>query len=156
MPGDGVCGDTGAEYEISKTRKRILGPWGQLQADAAVQLWQWQRERRLKINIILETLVIHFLSHLAYCPPLLEFPFRVTEVPRAGGEGLLRFGPPAKSPSMHMCSLGVTIGFILCDRDEQNTLRDNVPGFRSKLVFFGLHIMSDPARSSPALPNPCL
>lgn len=38
----------------------------QPQADTAVQLWQWQREREAteKINIILETLVIHFLSHL--------------------------------------------------------------------------------------------
>lgn len=68
----GVTGD-GACVEILGTSTRFSKQGNgthsveiqQLQTDAAVQLWQWQRGRGdRKINIILETLVIHFLSHL--------------------------------------------------------------------------------------------
>lgn len=57
----------GDEYEISQNKETLLlRKRNSSRLQASKQLWQWQRERRQKkLNIILETVVIHFLSHVS-------------------------------------------------------------------------------------------
>lgn len=105
---------TSTRVSEKKTRKLYYSAERQQQScKQQEQLWQWAKgEGDRKINIILETLMIHFLSHVcAYSPPLslLEFTSFVTgnTEKRVGVLLALRFGLPRQ---VTMCSLSVTAG----------------------------------------------
>lgn len=79
----GVCGDTGNEYETSGREKVLRRVRAAVAAAAAVAVGEL---RPHKISIILETLVIHFLSHLHACS---SESLTLTDMLRWG----LRYGP---------------------------------------------------------------
>ena len=106
-----MCGDIGNGYEISKQGNH--SHFLETAASSKLkQLWQCRRrEGARKFNIILETLVIHFLSHLlAHLPLLLEFPSTDWKYREFGGGVLLlllllllRFDLPAPSHQAWGC-----------------------------------------------------